>query len=532
MALTLVRLRWALTLNQWRRSAFTLVMSVLGALYVLGLVVTVLVLLVSLLPGQPVEVRGPAVVLIGSAIVLGWLVIPPFVTGVDATLDPNSFVLFPVRPRTLITGLALSAFTTPVGLGTLLVLLGTGASWWDRPAALGAGLLGGALAAVTAVALGSGVAGLMAAYAGRRRVRDVVSILLFVPLMLGGVALARAMESVGGILPIAPQAARTAAWTPFGAGPAAAWAVAEGRGAAALAHLAVAAAWCLAALALWALAVRRTVEPVAVGGGPSRAAGRRDGAPLRWLGRPATGPRTAIAARAQRYWLTDPRYAAGLIVIPLMAVLLWFSGTAGGDEGPGLGLLLVLGPVAAWSLAYSISADVAYDHTAFHLHVVSGVRGADDRWGRVMGLAGWGVPALLAITVATVGVVGDWAVLPGLLGLTLGTFGATAGMSAVVSARFVYPVPKPGDSPFKTPQGAAARTVLVQGASLAVTFALALPVLVPFVTTLVTQDAVWGWVTLAVGLVWGAAALWLGVRMGAAWYDRAQAETYQSVAAF
>ena len=124
MALTLVRLRWALTLNQWRRSAFTLVMSVLGALYVLGLVVTVLVLLVSLLPGQPVEVRGPAVVLIGSAIVLGWLVIPPFVTGVDATLDPNSFVLFPVRPRTLITGLALSAFTTPVGLGTLLVLLG------------------------------------------------------------------------------------------------------------------------------------------------------------------------------------------------------------------------------------------------------------------------------------------------------------------------------------------------------------------------------------------------------------------------
>ena len=30
MALTLVRLRWTLTLNQWRRSPFTLVVSVLG----------------------------------------------------------------------------------------------------------------------------------------------------------------------------------------------------------------------------------------------------------------------------------------------------------------------------------------------------------------------------------------------------------------------------------------------------------------------------------------------------------------------
>ena len=39
-------------------------------------------------------------------------------------------------------------------------------------------------------------------------------------------------------------------------------------------------------------------------------------------------------------------------------------------------------------------------------------------------------------------------------------------------------------------------------------------------------------VTVALGLVWGAVALWLGVRLGARWYDRAQAETYQAVAAF
>lgn len=532
MALTLVRLRWALTLNQWRRSAFTLVLAVLGALYVLGLAVFVVVMLVTFLPDAWVVDRGTVTVLVASALALGWLLIPPFITGVDATLDPHSFVLFPVRARTLIAGLTLSAFTTPAGLATLIVMLGTGLSWWDLPAALAAGLVGGALTAVTAVASGYGLAGLMAAYAGRRRVREVLSIALLIPVMLSGVIVAQTLDSLGDLFDVAPRVAAVAAWTPFGAGPAAAWAVAEGQGLRAAAHLLVAAAWCLAALALWHLAVRRTVEPVAVGGGSAREAGRADGAPLRWLGRPATGPRTAIAARAQRYWLRDPRYAAGLVMIPVLAAVLWFASTAGGDAGPGLGMLTMLGPVSAWALAYSISADIAYDHTAFHLHVVSGVRGADDRWGRVMGLAGWGVPALVVLTVATTAAADRWDLLPALLGLTLGLFGVTAAMSAFVSARFVYPVPKPGESPFKTPQGATMRIMLVQGAAMLVVVPLAVPVVVPFVVALVTQSAVWGWATLAVGLAWGAVALWLGVRMGAAWYDRAQAETYQAVAAF
>ena len=532
MALTLVRLRWALTLNQWRRSTFTLVLAVLGALYVLGLAVFVVVMLVTFLPDAWVVDRGTVTVLVASALALGWLLIPPFITGVDATLDPHSFVLFPVRARTLIAGLTLSAFTTPSGLATLIVMLGTGLSWWDIPAALAAGLVGGALTAVTAVASGYGLAGLMAAYAGRRRVREVLSIALLIPVMLSGVIVAQALDSLGDLFDVAPRVAAVAAWTPFGAGPAAAWAVAEGQGLRAAAHLLVAAAWCLAALALWHLAVRRTVEPVAVGGGSAREAGRADGAPLRWLGRPATGPRTAIAARAQRYWLRDPRYAAGLVMIPVLAAVLWFASTAGGDAGPGLGMLTMLGPVSAWALAYSISADIAYDHTAFHLHVVSGVRGVDDRWGRVLGLAGWGVPMILLVTTATVAAAGDWSLLAPMLGLALGLFGTTAGLSAFVSARFVYPVPKPGDSPFATPQGAAMRTMLVQGAAMLVSLALAVPFLVPFVVRLVTGAAVWGWVTVALGLAWGAVALWLGVRLGARWYDRAQAETYQAVAAF
>ena len=87
MALTLVRLRWTLTLNQWRRSPFTLVMSVLGALYVLGMAAVAVTLLVTGLPALPDEARGATTVLAAAVVVLAWLVIPPFVTGVDATLD-------------------------------------------------------------------------------------------------------------------------------------------------------------------------------------------------------------------------------------------------------------------------------------------------------------------------------------------------------------------------------------------------------------------------------------------------------------
>ena len=530
MALTLTRLRWALTVNGWRKSTLTLVLSVIGALYLTGLAAFLVVGLVVGLPELDTATRGVVTVLVASAVVLLWTVLPPLVTGVDATLDPASFVLFPVPARTLVAGLLVSTFTTPVGALTLLVLLGTAASWWDTPAALAAGAVGAVLSAATAVALGYGVTGLMSSFTGRRRVREAISLVVLVPMVLGGVALLQVMESIDDLLWLGPALARAAAWSPFGAGLAAGAAAAEGAWGTAALRLAVAAAWTALALALWHLAIRRTVEPSAAGATTARAGRGGRPADLRWLGRPATTARTAIAARCQHYWFTDPRYLAGLVVIPLLFVLLWFmSSTMGGGA---LGLLLLMGPITAWSLGYSLSADIGYDHTAFHQHVLAGVRGVDDRWGRVLGLFGWGVPLVVAVTAATVAANAEWTLLPALLGASLGLLGACTGLSSLVSARWVYPVPRPGDSPLKTAQGAAARTALVQGASLVATAVLAVPMAVPFVVLLVTGSPVWSWVTLVVGVAWGALALWLGVRWGAAWYDRAQAETLQAVRAW
>lgn len=530
MALILTRLRWALTVNGWRKSTLTLVFSVIGTLYFATLAALLVAGLVMGLPELDTATRGIVTVLVGSAVVLLWTVLPPLVTGVDATLDPSSFVLFPVPARTLVAGLLLSTFTTPVGALTLLVLLGTAASWWDTPAAFAVGAVGAVLSAVTAVALGYGVTGLLSSFTGRRRVREALSLVVLVPLMLGGVAFLQVMESIEDLFWLGPTLARAAAWSPFGSGLAVGAAAAEGAWGTVLLRLAVAAVWAVLALALWHLAIRRTVEPRAAAG--SAAPARRGGRPadLRWLGRPATSARTAIAARCQHYWFADPRYLASLMIIPLLLVLFWFmSTTVGGD---GLGLLLLMGPVTAWALGYSLSADIGYDHTAFHHHVLAGVRGADDRWGRVLGLFGWGLPLVVVVTVATVAADGDWALLPAMLGASLGLLGACTGLSSLVSARWVYPVPKPGDSPLKTPQGAAARTAIVQGVSLVATGVLAVPMAVPLIAFLATRASVWSWVTLVVGVAWGVLALGLGVRWGAAWYDRVQAETLQAVKAW
>ena len=158
-------------------------------------------------------------------------------------------------------------------------------------------------------------------------------------------------------------------------------------------------------------------------------------------------------------WIT-----AGLA--PLFAVLLWFMGSQQ-EGGAAVPTLLMLGPLIAWMMGVTVSADIAYDYTAFHHHVTAGVRGVDDRWGRVLGMATLGVPATVLGAVGSVLYYGMWEHLPAVLGTSLGVLGCVTGLASLLSARLVYPVPKPGESPFATPQGGGMRMMVVQFAAMA-----------------------------------------------------------------
>jgi ABC-2 type transport system permease protein len=318
---------------------------------------------------------------------------------------------------------------------------------------------------------------------------------------------ARGISASSGFL---PELGRSLAWTPLGA----AWALggdlAAGRPGEAAVRLLVAVAT-LAGLAwCWKLLLERAlVSPPYAGSG-----GRKGGKMGLFALLPAT-PAGAVTARSLTYWLRDPRYAGSLVVIPLLPILFLFQGSQSGSYGS----LAFAAPLAAFLLAWSISADVSYDNTAFALHLATGVRGVDDRMGRAFACLAFALPVVLIFAVGHFVLTGGWEGLPGQLGLSLGILFTALGLSSVVSARYTVAVPLPGDSPFKKPPGNVAQTMAVQFAGMGILTVLMLPEAALLIAQAVTGNPLFGWINLAAGLVLGLVFFVAGIRLGGRWLD-------------
>lgn len=522
MVAHLMRMKLAITVNGWKKSTAQLVLAILFMAYLL-LVLVMLAVGSWFMTELETEIRGTILAFAGSVAVLGWIVIPVFFTGVDLTLDPANFATFGIPTRQLVPGLAMAGLVTVPGAATLLGFLVSSLAWRDTPGALLLAVVTTALGAVFCLCISYAVTGLLAGITGQRRIREIMSIVAFIPLMLAGVIISGIAESMEAALEQLPGVGSVLAWTPLGSFTAAPWAVAEGRFLEAALQALLCLVWVAGAVLLWQLAVDRSYAK-GRGSGP---ASTRTQSGTGLLGVFPGTPAGAIAARSLVYWLKDPRYSASLVVLPLLLVLFWFLGFQSGDYI----MILLMGPITGFMLGYSISADISYDGSAFALHVTSGVSGRDDRVGRVGSLLAWGIPVTMLFTVATVWMAAQWNLLPGLLGLGLGALLTGAGVSALVSARFIYPVPPPGASPFATPEGGSMRMMLISVGAMIVVGALILPELVLYIVALVTGNMLFQWLTLVVGLGLGAFLLWIGIRKGGRWFDRAQSETYQSVLA-
>lgn len=519
MVAHLISLRFRLMVAGWKRSTFVLVMTLLGVLYALGILFAMFVGMLAL-GWSETELRGTVVVLIGAAITLAWLIVPLFASGMDQSMEPRNFATFGLPTPTLIAGLGLGALVTTTGALTLLATLTTLLVWRDHALVMLIAALGAVLATAFCICLGHGVTGILSAITGRRRVRETLSLIAFIPLMLAGVIFGTAVETIPDLVDQLPGVASVLMWTPLGTFTGAAWSASSGAWGLAAAQLGLSLVWLLAAVWLWMVAVRRSIDR-APGSGASSRSTRGTGL----FGRFPATPAGAIAARSIIYWLKDPRYSASLITVPLMVVVLLFLG---GQSGSPV-VALLLGPLVGLLLGFSIQADLSYDGSALSMHITTGVSGSDDRRGRVAALLLWAVPATMGATVIGAAVTGSWGQLPGAVGLGIALLFGGAGLSALISARFVYPVPAPGASPFATPQGAMMRTALVQMVSLLATVAVTLPAVVVSVVALVTGEMMWNLIAVVVGLVNGLVVLWLGIRMGARWYDRTSDKTYQQV---
>jgi len=426
------------------------------------------------------------------------------------TLDPARFTTFAIPPRQLLTGLALAGFIGIPGLATLIAALGTVGTWWRSVPAVSGALLGAVLGAVTCVVLSKVVTTATAGLASSRRFKDVSSIIVFIPLVLLGPIMAGVVDGVRGSAEYLPALARTVSWTPFGAPWSLGGDLAAGDVVAAAVKVLISVATIVALLFCWHLLLQRALVTPPYSGGSAKKGGK-----LGLFGLLPGTPAGAVAARALIYWFKDPRYAASLVIVPMFPVLFFFAGSQSG----GYGLLMILGPLTAFTMAWSICADVSYDNTAFALHLAAGVRGLDDRLGRALACLAISLPVVLLFTVAPLFVTGDWHWLPNLLGLSLGTLFTGLGLASVISARYNIAVPLPGDSPFKKPPGNVAQTLAVQAVGMGLLALLLVPELALVAVQAFSGGPEAGWINLAVGPLLGLVLFVLGVRLGGKWLD-------------
>jgi len=501
---TLVRLRFQLLANGLRKSPFQIVAVVLGGLYgllLLGLAVTSLIALRL----APVDLAQTVVVLAGAAVILGWTFLPVLTAGIDQTVDTARLAPFPVPLNTLVLSLAVSGVLGVPGIVTSIAALATVVTWSRDILSALAALVGAVIGVVTAVVGSRMLAALASRVGAGRRAREARTLLVFVPLMLLGPIIFLVSGALRNVSDLLPTIADIVGWTPFGAAWAIPAAVATGDFAKAGALLLIALATLAVFVALWRWGLARALER------PARAAESkvsRRGNGL--FGVFAATPTGAVAARALTYWIRDPRYAQSLVTIPIVPVLLFFWG----GFGENLAILVWVGPVVAVLLSMSIYTDISYDNTAFALHLQTGVTGVADRAGRVIALAVFAVPVSLLLTVGSVAVSGTWSLLPGLLGITLGILLTGFAVSSVISGRFTFAVPAPGDSPFKARPGGGFSLMISTFATWGILGVLVLPELVLALLGFATDNVALGVASLGVGLALGGGLLTLGVRLG------------------
>ncbi|CAN5271541.1 hypothetical protein BH11ACT3_BH11ACT3_22370 [soil metagenome] len=514
MVAVLLRLRFQVLANTLRRNKLQLVAVIFGALQavvMLGFVVLGLIFAGTVTPAaaQTVVVVG------GSLLVLGWMLIPVFFEGVEQTLDPQKLAPFPLRIERIMLAMFLVGVTWVPGVATIVASLGISIAWRTYPLAAVVSLFAGALGAATAIAGSRLITAVTGALLRGRGVQRIAIVVVLVAALLAPAAAA----AITGFAQAGPDpltgfiaAVDVLGWTPFGA----VWSIPGrlvlGDGSGALAAAGIAVATLVFIVLLWRVALAVALRQ---SGGMS--AKVVTGGRLGILARVPASPAGAIAARSLIYWFRDPRYSRQLLIIPILPALtlLWWA-LIKIDA-----LALAAGPIVASLLPLAVFAAISYDGTAFAAQVAAGTTGRDDRVGRAAALLVVALPAVVVVQVVVAIIIGRVADLPALLGLSLAVLFSATGVVSVSSARIVVPVARAGRHPFSAPAGAATTSLVASYAVTGVTLATVVPAVVLTVLALVTGLPWLGWVAAVVGVVLGIAVLVGGVVLGGRVLDRA-----------
>lgn len=521
----LIRLRYLLMWNGFRRSTGATVgaiFSTLGYLYLIGMAYLAAIVIANASVNEiSYAQRAAPFILVGAVFVVGWIVGPIVFSSTSPFTNAKNFLIYGIPNKQFIPGVVIGGLIAPTGIGTFTLLLSGAVLWGWNPAAIIAGIIAAVMGTTICVLLMQVFVGLLTNVISRRAVRDAIQMLILIPLMLGGFIILGAIETIQEFWDLLPEIAAWVAYTPAGflALPAM---VAQGQWGMAALHVVVMLVYIALLLVAYTAIVNRATQ--AAGTTKER---QRDKTGLGLIGR-ADSPMKAIWARSLLYWFKDPRYSASLLIVAVLIAIGIVQLVIVDNDGMQFTAKII--PVAiAYIIGFAISADLSYDSTGFSLHVTSGVRGVDDRMGRVFALLTWGLPLVVILTTGMVYGSNSLDELAAWFGLTVGVLLTGVAVSAILSARYIYPAPPPGASPMAQPEGGMGRTMLIQTLGMLAQVVVALPVIVLAIIAIVTGSQAWGVITLMVGVLYGAGLLWIGVKIGAKWYDRALPETYQAI---
>lgn len=517
MVAHILKLKLRLLGNGFKRSTGQLIGVIIGGLYALGMIT--MLIIAAFYSAGGTELASELSIVVASAVVLGWAIVPPLLTGVDLTLEPSRFVHFGIPQKVLAPALVLSGFISLPAILTILGLLGGALVWRLEPPAMIVALFAALATAVMAVLVCQYLTILSTALRAKRRFRELTFAALFLLLVCLGPIISSVAAAAQSLMDWVGPLSMVLSFTPLGAAAALPGALSEGDYTKFAICLVLALVYLGGLYFLVAQATARaTVTPP-----PEQRAAKQSGLGFFKVA-PAT-PSGAVAARALTYWLKDPRYAIGVLLVPVLPLIFWFTGQQSGNYT----MMFLIGPMIGILLGFSISADISYDNTAFALHVLTGVSGRADRAGRAAACFALSIIPVLLAAILPGAIAGQSWRIAGDLGMSLGALLIALGISSLASARYVYAVPLPGDNPMKTPPGNGMRVALTQLATIGSMAFLLLPVMIPYLIGWFQQSPALGMVALAIGLLEGAGLLALGIVLGGKWYEKRAPELMQAV---
>ena len=491
--------------------------SVAIAVGLIMLAVIALVAIAAVVGPLAIDVRRSTIICIGSAVALGYWFLP-LVFGADDGLDPRAFTYFGIPSRPLAGVLAIAGLISVPAVLAVLFSVVAAAMWADQGfGVMVVAVIGAILAlgmAVLAARIASAIAADRADALATRNMLGLVAlaVLALAAPVLGVLALVD-WPAIG--VTELRRWAVVLSWTPFGAPWSAPGDVAVGDGGLAVVRLLISVATIGVLWLVWERIVHRAVSSsVTVSEARST-----DG-----IGVFAAFPATqtgAVAARSVVYWVRDPRYSVPPLLLPVIPIVLVAAFVLAGVPGEITVWLPV--PLMCLVIGWLVHNDISTDGTAFWLHVVTGIRGRADRWGRAIVPLVLGVPVAIGGSIVAANIHGDPSIIWPLIALSICALLSGLGVASGVSARSPYPSVAPGDGAFAQPQQDGEGHAAHQGWTLLLAAIACLPTVL-FIVLGVLRDPEWMlWATVS-GFVVGLGVLFIGIESGARVVSRASPE--------